>query len=305
MSGFKNIEEIDTGELDPGYTKLKSRDLPYFTKDEGVEEIRDFFETYSGIPPDQLGQHIVEITNESFSAEQALGYQSLSMHRSICIYCPLHHKALPLEGNRYLKETPDATFLDVGAYIAYDVRALHFAGIPSSTLNGTDLLPFWDLGYELFRDRDRFSATFCHGDILDFSEDSEAARMFDGNVDVVFCGAIIHQFEWERGVLACKRLLKYARKSSGAMIAGNLVGSNVAEGIEDFKKYTSGKYTGKNPVKHSAESIKRLWKQASEELGMDLPVEANWRTWESIDAPKSCVVMGPDFGMLEFAVLVP
>ena len=91
---------------------------------------------------------------------------------------------------------PSPKVLDVGTFINHDLRALHFAGIPRKSLYGLDLVSFWDLGWDLFNDRAKFDieAQLTLGDILDFSTTSDAARLLDGKMDVVWCSAVLHQF---------------------------------------------------------------------------------------------------------------
>ena len=74
-----------------------------------------------------------------------------------------------------------ATFLDAGSCFGQEIRYLVQDGVPSSQLYGFDLEPeFIELGYQIFRDRDKLQATFVSGDILaepTMSEGQELARL--------------------------------------------------------------------------------------------------------------------------------
>lgn len=49
-----------------------------------------------------------------------------------------------------------------------DLRRLAVDGAPTANMYATDIIgDFWDLGYDLFRDRDTMKAEFIKADILD------------------------------------------------------------------------------------------------------------------------------------------
>lgn len=57
--------------------------------------------------------------------------------------------------------------LDVGCCVGQVLRKLAFDGVEPARLFGTDVEPrFLDIGYDLFRDRDRFEGRFVIGDLL-------------------------------------------------------------------------------------------------------------------------------------------
>lgn len=90
--------------------------------------------------------------------------------------------------------SPGVKLLDVGCYIGHDLRALYLAGVPQTSLYGLDIVDLLPMGQELFRDADRFDMTgrFIVGNVLDGGSETEAARMLDGRMDVVWCSAVLH-----------------------------------------------------------------------------------------------------------------
>lgn len=66
------------------------------------------------------------------------------------------------------------------------MRHLANAGVPSENLHGIDIVNFWDLGLEMFNDRDKFNGQFTQADML---ADSDAAdgklAGFAGKFDVI------------------------------------------------------------------------------------------------------------------------
>jgi hypothetical protein len=198
--------------------------------------------------------------------------------------------------------------LDVGTYISHDLRALHFAGIPLSSLYGLDIISFADLGWELFNDRERFdiSDQLVLGDILDFATDSSAVRILDGEMDVVWCSAVLHQFTWAQSIPACKRFVRFT-KGSGSLVVGCQVGGREKEGVLDMHEISKGKAekggVEASPFKHNAQSLERMWRCVGEELGVKLEVSARWREWGDFGCEEERYrLMGSDMGVLEWTV---
>lgn len=205
-----------------------------------------------------------------------------------------------------LKKTQDAKVLDVGCYVGHDLRALGFAGVKQEALYGLDILPFWELGWELFNDKEKFDmeGRYVVGDILDSGSESEAAKLLDGKMDVVWSSAVIHQFPWDKAVLACKRMIQYT-KGPGSFIFGCIVGSSQDEGPVEMEKMTKVKTDGTKPFRHNASSMKRLWMEVAEGVGLKIEVEAKVGKWEDYGCdPERCKVMGPDVGILDYSVKI-
>lgn len=57
--------------------------------------------------------------------------------------------------------------MDLGCCVGQDTRSLSYAGVPGSRILGVDLeRSFVDIGYDLFRDKDRLGAQFVQADIM-------------------------------------------------------------------------------------------------------------------------------------------
>jgi len=59
-----------------------------------------------------------------------------------------------------------ATLVDIGAFLGQDLRRFVVDGAPSTSLYVIDIVNHWDLGYDLFRDREKFHAHYIETDIL-------------------------------------------------------------------------------------------------------------------------------------------
>ena len=151
------------------------------------------------------------------------------------------------------------TFLDVGCCLGHVVRQLIAEGVSSERLYGLDLQPrFLDLGYDLFRDRDRSKskATFVAGDML--QEDDERLEKLTGRVDIIYASAFFHLFEREAQIKAAKRMVRFLRpENPRAMIFGR----NEGPKIVGWEKYVL-----------DTESWRHMWGEVGEATG------TRWRT---------------------------
>lgn len=86
--------------------------------------------------------------------------------------------------------------LDFGCCMGQDLRYLAANGAPSDNMYGADIEPaFWQLGYDLFKDRSTFQGRYLQSDILGDTKipaDSSLRQQLHGKVDVVYASAIFH-----------------------------------------------------------------------------------------------------------------
>ena len=68
------------------------------------------------------------------------------------------------------KEDPNLKLLDLGCCFAQELRQLVLDGVPSKRLYGIDVEPkFFELGYDLFLDRNTLRSDFLAENVLDAS----------------------------------------------------------------------------------------------------------------------------------------
>lgn len=84
--------------------------------------------------------------------------------------------------------------LDVGYFLGQDLRRLVADGAPADRLYAVDVVNHWDLGYEMFRDRHRFSAHYIETDILSPNKKLEHLQ---GSIDIISITHVLHQWEWD------------------------------------------------------------------------------------------------------------
>lgn len=149
--------------------------------------------------------------------------------------------------------------LDVGCCFAQDLRKLVHDGAPSENLWGTDIMGgFFDLGYDLFLDKNTLRSTFLAADALD---PESSLNQLDGQIDIIYAGFFFHLFEWEQQVRIAERLIGILKPVPGSLILGKQVGKTIADTKIVPLKGAGGVW------RHNAESFARMWNEAGERTG--------------------------------------
>lgn len=104
----------------------------------------------------------------------------------------------------------------------------------------------WELGYELFQDKEKMRAKFIQGDFLQM--DDGALKGIKKKVDVVIAAQFLHLFSWEGQVMAIKKIVGLSKP--GTVLVG------YQQGRQRARKY-------RRPwgmmFYHNLGSYKRLW----------------------------------------------
>ena len=155
-------------------------------------------------------------------------------------------------------------FLDVGCCMGQDLRRLALDGVPTTNMYATDVVEdFWEVGYDLFRDRDTMNAHFVKVDILDANS---ALAALHGNFDVVHVALVLHLFGWAKQLEVCRQLVLLSK--IGTAVLGCQVGSN------DAGEMACG--WAENPVFwHNVESFKEMWRVVEEDTRTRWTVKAS------------------------------
>jgi SAM-dependent methyltransferase len=185
-------------------------------------------------------------------------------------------------------------FLDIGCYIGQDLRRLALDGVPEQNLIGTDIVDHWKLGFEFFNDKDRFHAQYIESDLL--HPNGAMERLF-GQIDVVSIIHVLHQWDWNTQILACKEVVKFTK--TGSVIIGYQGGTN------DITKRT--KWNVENGQKeftlHDPKTFMDMWKIVGEEMEMEWNTEAKIVPWDELATRTEDVAyLGEDFALLRFLV---
>ncbi|KAI1407725.1 hypothetical protein F5Y13DRAFT_123578 [Hypoxylon sp. FL1857] len=228
-----------------------------------IEPIRRFLEKYSSIRSKDVDEHIHRIRDRLW---EIYPYVCIGHFRFLSLKFtldPRYQTAL----DRLLAPNSKATFLDVGCCVGQVLRQLAFDGVDSSRLSGTDLEPrFIETGYDLFKDRDKFKATFVAGDILNQGGDGDSSlEVFDGKMNIIHATSFFHLFTWENQVRAARRLIRFLNPDDPeVMIFGRQVGTTTPGDREGAR--------GSRRFLHNATSWQELWDEVGKLTG------TAWRT---------------------------
>ena len=102
--------------------------------------------------------------------------------------------------------------LDLGCCFGQDLRLLAAEGASTRNMYACDISSeLWDLGFELFNDREKMDAKFIQADIFDTGSGLEQLK---GLIDIVVANQFLHLFDWERQVSAMKRIVEFSKPGS-------------------------------------------------------------------------------------------
>lgn len=172
----------------------------------------------------------------------------------------------------------------MGCCLGQDIRKLVHDGVPSENLAGVELNGgFIELGYELFRDRSTLGAKFVAANILD---GEGAWREFEGGLDVVQLGMILHLFSWDEQVKVFEHAIQLLKPGiKGSAIIGQATGNIDGLPAPSWDRST---------FRHNAVTFRKLIEDVSAKTGTEWKVTASLddglsifdgkRTW---DDPKT------------------
>ena len=119
------------------------------------------------------------------------------------------------------------TFLDAGCCLGQDriFGKLLFDGAPSSaSIYSIDIEPaFFDLGYELFRDREKMQATLLATDLTKTSILS--IESLKSSIEIISAHSLFHLFTMDHQKTVAKHLVMLTKAKPGSIITGRQVGT--------------------------------------------------------------------------------
>jgi SAM-dependent methyltransferase len=244
----------------PVSTDLPQTDVAWFDERPSPGQIppsaRHLLETYSGVPPASVEEHVVNLRNEAW---KVFPYPCIGQFRFLeagIDDCVEYDEVV----ERLRK---GQKLLDMACCFGQTIRQLVQDGAPSDSIYGCDLQPdFIELGYKLFKDRDKLHAKFLVADILDPSSRLQDLR---GQVDMVYTGSFFHLWGLQQQKEVSRLVASLLRPQPGSMILGRQMGS-----VDAFEKTSA---TG-TMFRHNVDSFKKLWKEVGDDLGVVFNVEA-------------------------------
>ena len=185
------------------------------------------------------------------------------------------------------------SILDFGCCLGQDLRWLAALGAPTNKMYGVDLHhEFWDIGFDLYQDKDRFKAQFMCADIFDEISELNHLR---GSIDIVYMGSVLHLWDWSGRVKALKEIVKLTR--TGSLLVACQIGRRQGQETQ-----TAWKNNPKSKVFfHDPHTVCELWAQVAAETASEWDVTA-----KSVDVrmllpeQRDSVWMGPDARVIIF-----
>ncbi|KAI9682625.1 MAG: hypothetical protein M1822_006923 [Bathelium mastoideum] len=284
-------EQSNTSRLsEPNWSTAftKSHHVPFYVEDIDDKigpDVRKLLENYSHVKPEEVRQHVYDIRDQLWAIRS---YPCTGIGLWLQPTLPFS-RAYPVILSR-LKQ--GASLLDIGCFIGHDFRRLVSDGAPSSNLYGIDIVSHWDVGYDMFRDHDRFSRTFFEADI---TSPNEKLSMLNGKIDILMMIHVLHQWDWENQVNALTHVIDLSRK--GALVVGFQIGS---KGVNVRPK---GEMVATECFWHNPETISRLWEQLGGKTQTKWRCESKFKTFEEMKwNPKDISYLGEDAIVISWAV---
>ena len=169
-----------------------------------------------------------------------------------------------------------------------------------------DVVNHWDVGYLMFRDRQKFSARFVEGDVM---FPNQALKALEGRMNIVSIVSVLHQWGLEDQVQALKEIVKLFRSKDDAesiIPQGNGHGQAVPSSslVVGFQIGSlSARITERNTYRHDPVSFTKLWERLGQETDTRWECDAKLREFEDVgvDGAESAF-LGEDARMLQFVV---
>ncbi|KAI1387536.1 uncharacterized protein F4822DRAFT_285658 [Hypoxylon trugodes] len=281
-------EKSGTKYSEPEYAKAQDRaKVPYYhvnIEHRLVPETQELLEKYSHIPREQQSEHVHIIRDRAWDirAYPCIGLGSW-LTPQLC-RLPVYSQIL-----KRVKED-GALLADMGTFFGHDLRRLVYDGAPSDNLYGVDIVNHFDVGYDLFRDRDTFKGHFIEADFL--STTSPELNALKGKVDIIVISQVLHQWLYEDQVKAATVLSSFTKP--GSWIVGNQIGNPVAQDVSLKQMATS-------VFRQNPESFAKTFEEVGAATGTKWETQAWLRTFEEMgwDA-KDGAWMEPDVRIIEF-----
>lgn len=277
--------QVNANYSEPEYAKTQDRaKVPYYTVDirnRLTTETQDLLENYSKVPRNQQVEHVHLIRDKAWDirAYPCIGL-GVWLTPQLC--------QLPVYESILTRVKSGAALMDVGTFIGHDLRRLVYDGAPSERLYGVDIVNHFDLGYEFFRDRDRFQGHFIEADFLSSSPELVALK---GQIDIVLVSQLLHQWDWDNQVKAVETLISFTKP--GSSIVGNQIGNPVAQGV------AAPQFPSIVTWRHNPESFAKMFEEVDKATGSHWETQAWLRSfpdmgWDAKDGawmePNVCVI---------------
>ncbi|KAI0097510.1 hypothetical protein GGR51DRAFT_540890 [Nemania sp. FL0031] len=243
-------------------TSFPDRNLGWYADPltEVNDPIRKLLKGYSGIPDSEVVTHVNDIRDQGF---QKNPYPCIGQYR----FTKLTLIDLPVYDEIVRRLKKNETYLDIGCCFGQDLRQLVFDGAPSDRLIGLDITPgLPEVGYNMFRDRQKLKAKFIVADVFKGSSQEEWAELERDGIDIVHCSAFFHLFTLDKQLEAARHIAKLVKK--GGMIVGRQIGSEQPGNAPAIQQNTES-------YRHDVSTFEDMWRKVGEDTKTKWEVEGS------------------------------
>ncbi|GME39809.1 methyltransferase domain-containing protein [Neofusicoccum parvum] len=241
----------------------RSKDVPWFSNKvlNLTEQARKLLEEYSGIPPEKVEAHVLEVRDKAWDIHP---YPCIGMFRFLDFN--MSSESYYPEILSRLKNGEQ--LLDLGCCFGQELRQLIHDGAPPTSLHGTDLRgPFLTLSHTLFIDAHILPPSrLLAADIFDDGPASPLAPLA-GTLSVIHASSFFHLFGRADQLRAAERCVALLRPAPGVAVVGRQVGSRVPG------ERAAGQEGRVARFMHDVASWARLWQEVGERTGTRWEVE--------------------------------
>lgn len=247
---------------------------------------QEFLLKYSKIPKEEQSKHVHEIRDRAWAIRS---YPCTGIGVWLVPYIPSSEAYSDI----IKRLQSGGILLDVGCFLGTDLRQLVYDGAPSDKMYGVDIANHWEVGFDMYRDRDSFKGHFIEGDIMQAEENEQLATL-KGKVDIISISALMHQFDYDRQLECAKHLVPFSKP--GCIVVGHQMGNTVAK---VFTLQPQGVVTWR----HDPPSFSKMWEEVGAQTGTKWETKARLLRFDEIGwDPNDSKFMGDDTRIIDWVV---
>lgn len=135
-------------------------------------------------------------------------------------------------------------------------------GAPPKNMYASDISgELWQLGFDLFNDREKMVANFVEADIFD--TDSGLEKL-SGRIDIIIANQFLHLFDWEGQIAAMKAIVKLSKP--GSIVIGY---QRAQVPAQEIRRPWGTMYL------HDLDTFQKIWQRVELETGSKWDVETD------------------------------